>query len=83
MSEELSNQIRELQTAVEQAARRRQRAEVERDAAEQALSKVESRLAEFGVSTAEEAKELLSSMENSLQLAVSEVRSALEGVGGM
>lgn len=75
---DLADEVRELQAKAADRRRQLGRAEAEQAAAAAAVDRSAAKLAEFGVSTVEEAKVVLAAMEDELREAVESVRSVLD-----
>lgn len=74
----MAEEVRDAQARVAERRRQLGRAEAEHAAATAAVERSTAKLAEFGVSTVEEAKAKLAEMEGQLRDAVSSVRSVLD-----
>lgn len=78
---DVEQEIRELKTRLDNAARARSRAEFEKDAAKASAEKAKQTLREeFGVSSVDEAKEMLESLRGELSDLVREIKSTLDGL---
>ncbi len=79
MTDQIDQRVSALKAKVNRAIEAKARAEYARDAATATREKAMASLAaDFGVSTVEEARELLISMEKTLAEAVAETEKALE-----
>lgn len=75
---ELADEVRDLQALVADRRRQLGRAEAEHAAALAVVERSVAKLAEFGVSTVDEAKTVLAQMEAELREVVESVRAVLD-----
>lgn len=72
-------QVNELKTKIETAQRQRARAEADQDAARAAADKALAQLkAEFGVSTVDEAKAMMTELQSELNAYIARTRQSLQ-----